>query len=120
MPRWRVTATAAVLATCLALPAAAQLRPAVRNGDYIVAVINQELVTAGEVERRIERARQDVSQRPGARLPAGDELQRQALDALIEERVIVTHARDSGVRIDDADLDRAVQSIAQQLSLIHI
>ncbi|MBK9359679.1 MAG: peptidylprolyl isomerase [Rubrivivax sp.] len=117
MPRWRVTATAAVLATCLALPAAAQLRPAVRNGDYIVAVINQELVTAGEVERRIERARQDVSQRPGARLPAGDELQRQALDALIEERVIVTHARDSGVRIDDADLDRAVQSIAQQNQL---
>lgn len=117
MPRWRVTATAAVLATCLALPAAAQLRPAVRNGDYIVAVINQELVTAGEVERRIERARQDASQRPGARLPAGDELQRQALDALIEERVIVTHARDSGVRIDDADLDRAVQSIAQQNQL---
>jgi len=117
MPRWRVTATAAVLATCLALPAAAQLRPAVRNGDYIVAVINQELVTAGEVERRIERARQDVSQRPGARLPAGDELQRQALEALIEERVIVTHARDSGVRIDDADLDRAVQSIAQQNQL---
>lgn len=118
MPRWCVQAAAAVLlAGCLAAPASAQTRTAVRNGDYIVAVINQELVTAGEVERRIERARQEAAQRPGARLPDDDELRRQALEALIEERVIVTHARDIGVRIDEPDLDRAVQSIAQQNQL---
>ena len=38
-----------------AVPASAAAR-LVRNGDYIAAVVNQELVTAGEVERRIERA----------------------------------------------------------------
>lgn len=117
MPRWRVTAAAAALATCLALPAPAQERAAVRNGDYIVAVINQELVTAGEVERRIERERLEAAQRPAAQRPSADELRRQALESLIEERVIVTHARESGVRIDEADLDRAVQSIAQQNQL---
>lgn len=118
MPRWCVHAAAAVLlAGCLAATASAQQRSAVRNGDYIVAVINQELVTAGEVDRRIERARQEAAQRPGVRLPDDDALRRQALDALIEERVIVTHARDIGVRIDEPDLDRAVQSIAQQNQL---
>jgi peptidyl-prolyl cis-trans isomerase SurA len=117
MPRWRVTAAAAVLAICFALPAHAQVRPAVRNGDYIVAVINQELVTAGEVERRIEREQQEAARRPASQRPSADALRRQALEALIEERVIVTHARESGLRIDEADLDRAVQSIALQNQL---
>jgi len=117
MPRWRVTAAAAVLAICFALPAHAQVRPAVRNGDYIVAVINQELVTAAEVERRIEREQQEAARRPASQRPSADALRRQALEALIEERVIVTHARESGLRIDEADLDRAVQSIALQNQL---
>ncbi|MBL8287512.1 MAG: peptidylprolyl isomerase [Rubrivivax sp.] len=82
-------------------------------GDYIAAVVNQELVTAGEVERRIEMARANAS-RAGVRLPQADELRRQVFDALIEERVIITAARDSGVRVDEAELDRAVQSVAAQ------
>ena len=105
---------AAVLAGLLgvALTAGAQGRP-VRNGDYIAAVVNQELVTAGEVERRIERAQADAS-RAGMRLPPESDLRRQALDALIDERAMITSARESGMRVDDAEVDRAVQNIAQQ------
>ena len=55
-------------------------RSAVRSGDYIVAIINQELVTAVEVSRRLERAQEEAS-RTGARLPAEEELKRQVLDA---------------------------------------
>lgn len=117
LTRWRVPAAAAALALSLALPAPAQVRPAVRNGDYIVAVINQEAVTAGEVERRIEQAQAQARQRPDVRLPAEAVLRQQALDGLIEERVIITHARDSGAKVDDADLDRAVQSVALQNQL---
>ncbi|MFY7973272.1 MAG: hypothetical protein ACOVOT_02535, partial [Rubrivivax sp.] len=57
-PRTRTLMLAAMAAT-VASSAFAQLRnpPApVRNGDWIAAVVNQELVTAGEVERRLERA----------------------------------------------------------------
>ena len=36
------------------------------------------------------------------------------LDALIDERVLVTYARDSGVKIDEAELDRAVANVAEQ------
>ena len=115
--RWRVPASITVLALCLALPAPAQVRQAVRNGDYIVAVINQELVTAGEVDRRIDQAQAQAAQRPGLKLPPPAELRQQALDGLIEERVIITHAREAGVKIEDADLDRAVQSIALQNQL---
>ena len=84
-----------------------------RTGDYIAAVVNQELVTAGEVERRIERAQAEAA-RASQRLPAEAELRRQALDALIDERAMVSTARESGMKVDEAELDRAVQNIALQ------
>ena len=96
----------------VAIAAGAQDR-VVRNGDYIAAVVNQELVTAGEVERRVERAQAEAA-RAGMRMPPEGELRRQALDALIDERAMITTARESGMRVDDAEVDRAVQNIAQQ------
>ncbi len=87
-----------------------------RNADWIAAVVNQESVTAGEVERRIERARIEA-QRGGQALPADAELRQLALDALIDERAMITSARDSGMRIDEVDIDRAVQNIALQNQL---
>ncbi len=83
------------------------------TGDYIAAVVNQELVTAGEIERRMGAAKVNAT-RQGLRLPSEAELRRQVFDALIEERVIITVARESGVRVDEAELDRAVQSVAAQ------
>lgn len=104
---------AALLALLAAsLTAAAQGR-AVREGDYIAAVVNQELVTAGEVERRVERAQAEAA-RGSVKLPPEPELRRQALDALIDERAMISSARESGMRVDEAEVDRAVQNIAMQ------
>ena len=91
-------------------------RTAVRQGDYIVAIVNQELVTAVEVQLRMQRARAEAA-RGGASLPAEEELRRRILDALIEERVILTHAREAGAKVDEPELDRAVQAIAAQNQL---
>jgi len=94
-------------------PAAPAAPGASLTGDYIAAVVNQELVTAGEIERRLDAARANAT-RQGVRLPPVAELRRQVFDALIEERVIITMARESGVRADEAEIDRAVQSVAAQ------
>jgi peptidyl-prolyl cis-trans isomerase SurA len=104
---------AALLAVVGASHAASVPERGVRNGDYIAAVVNQELVTAGEVERRVERAQFEAG-RAGMQLPPDADLRRQALDALIDERAMITSARDSGMRVDEAELDRAVQNIALQ------
>jgi peptidyl-prolyl cis-trans isomerase SurA len=114
-PSRAVRAFIVSLALGLAAPwAAAQAGSAVpRSGDYIVAVVNQELVTAGEVQQRLAQVRAQAT-RGGTRLPPEAELRRQVTEALIEERVLVTYARDSGVKIDEADLDRAVANVAQQ------
>lgn len=111
---WRRFGLALALAAACA--GAAAQTPRVRNGDWIVAVVNQELVTAGELERRVQRAEIDAG-RAGARLPPPAELQRQMLDLLIEERVLVTYAREAGVRVDEPEVDRAAQSVAQQNQL---
>ena len=96
----------------VATEAAAQSRAALRPGDYIAVIINQEVVTAGEVERRIERAVAEGGR--NVQLPPEVELRKQALDSLIDERVMISSARDSGMRVDEPEIDRAVQSIASQ------
>ena len=96
--------------------AQAQQRGAARLADYIVAIVNTELVTAAELELRIVKLRDDAA-RNNSTLPVGAELRQRVLDLLIEERVQVTHARDSGQRVDDAELDRAVANVALQNQL---
>ena len=84
--------------------------------DYIVAVVNQELVTSSEVQSRVARYREEAA-RAKQQLPPEAELRKQALDSLIEERVLITNARDSSARVDDSELDRAVNNVALQNQL---
>lgn len=112
---------AAVLALALGLAcgAAAAQTPAAqtnRRGDHIVAVVNSDLVTSVEVAQRVERAIADA-RRSGAKLPDPETLRQQVLDALIDERVQITHARETGQRVDEADVDRAIANIAAQNQL---
>lgn len=103
-------------------PRAAAPRPAApatierRSGDFIVAVVNRELVTNSEVQGRLNQIEAEEQKR-GTALPPRDELQRQVLDQLIDERAQLAYARETGVRVDEPDIDRAVQSIAAQNQL---
>jgi peptidyl-prolyl cis-trans isomerase SurA len=103
---WRRAAVA--LAVGLASVAAVA-----QTADYIVAVVNTELVTASELQQRLARIRDDAA-RSRTQLPPAPILRKQVLDALIDERVMVTAARETGTRIDEAELDRAVTNVATQ------
>jgi len=120
LPRWqRAGALACGLALAAVAPSASAQSTTAntpRNGDYIVAVVNQELVTAGEVQQRLDRIRAEAA-RSQATLPPAPALRQQVVNALIEERVQVTNARESGVKLDEAEVDRAVSSVALQNQL---
>jgi peptidyl-prolyl cis-trans isomerase SurA len=103
-----------LLAAACALAAAVSAQP--RIADYIVAVVNQELVTNAEVESRLAQVRGNA-QRNNVSLPPDAELRRQVIDTLVEERVLVTYARDTGTRVEDGDVDRAVANVAAQNQL---
>jgi peptidyl-prolyl cis-trans isomerase SurA len=96
--------------------ARADVADAARRGDHIVAIVGQDLVTAYEVDRRLAVVRDEFAARGGA-VPPEVEMKQRVREALIDERVVLVHARESGMRVDDAELDRAVQSIAAQNQL---
>jgi len=113
MTDYRILCRRAVAAGSLCLAA---VYVSAQTGDYIVAVVNQELVTASEVQQRLARVR-DEAARNRTTLPPASALRKQILDTLIDERVMVTNARESGARIDDPELDRAVANVATQNQL---
>ena len=94
-------------------PRAPRPAPALRPGDYITAVVNQEVVTAFEVQQRGERAREEARKNQ-QRVPPDDEFRKLILESLIEDRAILSYAREAGTRIEEAEIDRAVQVVATQ------
>lgn len=87
-----------------------------RTVDYIVALVNSEPVTNNEVRARMLRVEQQMTQQ-GAALPPRDELARQIMEQLINERVQLQQATEMGLRVDEAAMNRAEQSIAAQNQL---
>lgn len=87
-----------------------------RQGDFIVAIVNSEPVTNNEVRAKLIRAEQQLSQR-GVALPPRNELVRQVLERLISDKAQLQMARTSGIRVDDNSVENAVSSVAQQNQL---
>lgn len=81
------------------------------EADRIVAVVGDEVVTYVELRTRLAAALKQL-QRQGTPLPPQDVLERQMLERLITERVQLQYARDSGMRVDDSQLDQAIGRIA--------
>ena len=79
--------------------------------DRIVAVVNDEVITLHELRSRLDFAVAQL-QKQGTPLPPRSELERQMLDRLIMDKVQLQHARDNGMRIDDSQLEQALQRIA--------
>jgi len=84
--------------------------------DRVIAVANEDVVTANELVRRVQAVRQQYSSNPGV-LPPQEALRRQILDALILERLQLQLASSINLRITDAQVNDAVNRIAQQQNL---
>lgn len=82
-----------------------------QEADRIVAVVGDEVITYVELRTRLESALKQL-QKQGTPLPPQDVLERQMLERLIMDRVQLQYARDSGLKIDDVQLDQAMGRIA--------
>jgi peptidyl-prolyl cis-trans isomerase SurA len=105
------------IATATALPTHAQLLPQAATGkqplDRIVAVVDEGVILQSELNEAVRSVQQQYARNPG-QLPPMDVLQRQVLDRLILMRLQVQRADDQGIRVSDADVDKAVAAVAQQ------
>jgi peptidyl-prolyl cis-trans isomerase SurA len=97
----------------LAFAAAAQ---DVKPVDRIVAVVNKDVITATELADAVEAAQRQL-RRQKTPLPERAVLERQMLERLILDKAQLQLARDKGVRVDELQLDRAVQRVAQNNSM---
>ena len=84
--------------------------------DFIVALVNSEPVTNHEVRQRLLRVEQQLTQQ-GTSLPPRAELARQVMEQLVTERALLQTATEIGLRVDEAMLAQAEQSIAAQNQL---
>ena len=81
------------------------------EADRIVAVVGGDVITYYELRNRLASALKQL-QKQGTPLPPQDVLERQMLERLIMDSVQLQYARESGLRIDDAQLDQAIGRIA--------
>ena len=105
---------------CMAGGVAAQTAPRAASPsakpveiDRVVAVVNTDVITMVELETRRLSVERQLRQRR-IEVPPEEELRKQVLERLISDRALSQAARDAGLRVDDAQLDRAVARLAEE------
>lgn len=84
--------------------------------DRIIAVVDQSVITERELLDRIETVRAQMSKK-GVELPPEDILQKQILERLIVDNLQLQLAAQTGIKVDDAQLDKTIERIAEQNNL---
>lgn len=87
--------------------------PRVYLADAIIAVVNNEVITRQELVERLQLVERRM-QNQGIALPPPAEFQRQMLERMIIDRAQMQLAKEYGIRVDDAMLNRAIARIAEQ------
>jgi peptidyl-prolyl cis-trans isomerase SurA len=102
-----------VLECTLAAPALAQR---VQPVDRIVAIVDKDVVTMTELQARVAAAEREL-RRQGTALPDRTVLEQQVLEQLILQKAQLRLAKNTGIQIDDVQLDRAIARIAESNKL---
>lgn len=79
--------------------------------DGIVAVVDEDVILQSELDAALNAIKMQIQQ-SGQQLPPEDVLQEQVLERLINTKLQVSRATQSGIRISDAMLDNALSNIA--------
>ncbi|MGO8754005.1 MAG: peptidylprolyl isomerase [Gallionellaceae bacterium] len=81
--------------------------------DKIVAIVNDDVITRHELDDKIDTVVHQLKKQ-GTALPAPEVLEKQILDRMVMDMLQLQLAKETGVRVDDAQLDKAMQRIAQE------
>jgi peptidyl-prolyl cis-trans isomerase SurA len=84
--------------------------------DRVVAVVNRNAITQVELERKIAAIKTNL-ERQKVNLPPDDILQQQVLDRMIMDQVQLQHAEKIGLRVEDKQLEMAINRLAEQNGL---
>ena len=88
-------------------------QPAADPIDRILIVVNDEIVTAREVETRLGAVRTRLNAQQ-VKLPPDNILRRQVMERMAVERLQLQVARQVGLTVSDERLERAIHQVAEQ------
>ena len=81
--------------------------------DRIIAIVDQNVVTEQELGDRVHTVTAQL-EKQGTELPPQDVLEKQILERLISDNLQMQFAAQTGIKIDDTQLDKAIERIAEQ------
>ncbi|MBV9575211.1 MAG: peptidylprolyl isomerase [Gammaproteobacteria bacterium] len=81
--------------------------------DQIVAIVNDDVVTRSELNQTLAIMKMQVAQ-SHMMAPPKEELQKQALEQLIDKKLQLQIAKQAGVEITNTDLEKAIELIAER------
>ena len=84
--------------------------------DRIVAVVNEDVITRLDLDERLRVATAQLKQQ-GTPPPPREALEKQLLERMVTDRVQLQLAKETGLRVDDSELDKTLQRIAQDNKL---
>lgn len=84
--------------------------------DRIVAVVDQTVITEQELESRIATVTAQLKKQ-GTELPEESILRKQILERLISDTLQIQYAAQIGLKVDDNQLDKTIERIAEQNQL---
>ena len=103
------------LLLCSLLPTSAVLAIEV-SLDSIVAIVDESVITERDLLNRIKLIKLDFT-RSNRRIPSESVLQRQVLEALINNSILSQEAKRRGIKITDGQLNQTMQRMAQQSNM---
>lgn len=81
--------------------------------DRIVAIVDQTVITEQELENRIRTLTAQLTKK-GTELPPENVLRKQILERLISDALQLQFAAQTGLKVDDNQLDKTIERIAEQ------
>jgi peptidyl-prolyl cis-trans isomerase SurA len=90
-----------------------QAAPEIAKMDRIVAIVDQVVITEKELQDKIRVVSAQLEKK-GVQLPPQDVLERQILERLINDSLQLQFAQQTGLRVDDIQLDKTIERIAEQ------
>jgi peptidyl-prolyl cis-trans isomerase SurA len=106
------TALALVSACALAQPKALPADKVV-SVDRVIAVVNDEAITQHDLDDTRRIVLQQLKQQK-VDPPPRDVLDKQVLERMLTEKSLLQFAKENGVKVDDTQIERAIQRIAQE------
>jgi peptidyl-prolyl cis-trans isomerase SurA len=97
-------------------PAARPAATRAQSVDRVVAIVNDEAITLHDVDEAKRIVLQQMKQQ-GVQPPSADVMDKQVLERLITDRALLQFAKESGLRVDDTQIERTIQRIAQDNKL---